>query len=284
VLGRRVGIEHHIIRSRHRRLSVRAALLASSTLMAAGLPMSAGAVDSTWQSTPTVAGPTAGTFNFNAAANWTPATVPTGTAFFGVSNGANLSFSSSTTIDGWTFNAGASAYTFTNTNFRNVQFNGTGVVINGGSATITNNSFGSSVTFNNTSTAGSASITNNSGTVQFNNTSTAGSATINNNNSSFVTFSSTSTAGSATINNNANNGSVRFFNRSTAGSATINNNAGTLFFADASTAGNATINNAGTVQFFDTSTAGSASINNAGTLFFGQTSTAGSAAIMIGPH
>ena len=42
----------------------------------------------------------------------TPATVPTGTAFFNASNTTALSFSANATVGGWTFNAEASAYTF----------------------------------------------------------------------------------------------------------------------------------------------------------------------------
>ena len=116
--------------------ALRAALLASSALIAVAVP--AAAQDATWLLNATVANPVAGTFDFNADANWTnPATVPTGTASFGTSNTPNLSFSSPTTIGGWTFNAGASSYSFTNTT--QVQFDGAGIVINGGSATIANN-------------------------------------------------------------------------------------------------------------------------------------------------
>ena len=82
-----------------------------------------------------------------------PATVPTGTAFFGASNTTNLSFSAHTTLGGWTFNAGASAYTFTNN--QALSFNGAGIVDNGGSATITNDP-GGTLSFNGTSTAGNA--------------------------------------------------------------------------------------------------------------------------------
>ena len=53
-----------------------------------------------------------GTGDFNTNTNWTPATVPTGTAFFGVSNQTNVATSATTTIGGWTFNAGASNYSF----------------------------------------------------------------------------------------------------------------------------------------------------------------------------
>ena len=67
------------------------------------------AQNATWLANPTVAGPVAGTFDFDANANWNPATVPAGTATFGVSNGTNISFSlPATVLGGFTFNAGAS--------------------------------------------------------------------------------------------------------------------------------------------------------------------------------
>jgi uncharacterized protein with beta-barrel porin domain len=276
-------------------LTKRAAWLASTGLASTGLAVAAFAVaallpgataaqNATWLLNPTVAGPTASTFDFKAAANWTPATVPTGTAFFGVSNGPNLSFSASTTTNGWTFNAGASAYAFTNNHV--LAFSGAGIVINGGSAAITNNDnvgfFNTSTVFLNSSTAGSAAIiNNNTGTVAFGNTSTAGSATITNNNFGRVAFGNTSTAGSATITNN-NFGFMGFADTSTAGSATITNkNSSSVQFVNTSTAGSASITNNNLVQFRNTSTAGSATITNNGGGFisFANASTAGSAAI-----
>ena len=267
-----------------RRGSVRAVLLASTALIgAAALP--AAAQDATWLATP-------GSGNFNTATNWSPATVPTGTANFSTSNTTSLSFSASTAIGGWTFNAGASNYTFTNV--QSLTFNGAGIVINGGGATITNNS---ALAFINNSTAGSAVITNNSG-LQFNDTGTAGSAVITN--TGGVAFALSSTAGSATITNNnnlifndattaggatvTNNDLVEFNFTSTAGSATIiNNSFGTLNFSGTSTAGSATIinNSFGTLNFSNTSTAGSATItnNNGGTVNFLGASAAGSATI-----
>jgi hypothetical protein len=149
--------------------------------------------------------------------NWTPNTVPTSTAFFGVSNQNNVSFSANTTVGGWTFNAGASNYTFTNAHTLN--FTGAGIVINGGSATITNNN---SLEFVNTSTAGNATITNNN-FLLIASTSTAGNSSITNNN--FLGFGDTSTAGNATI-TNTNTGSVAFFTDSTGGNAQFINNAG----------------------------------------------------------
>src|ERR1700738_2610041 len=221
---------------------------------------------------------TPATGDFNTGTNWSPATVPTGTAFFGTSSIISLSSSANTTIGGWTFNAGALAYSFTNGNV--LKFTGAGIVINGGSATITNNVSGF-LQFFNTSTAGSASITNNWG-LQFYDTSTAGSASITNNNN-FLYFYNTSTAGSASITNNAG-GDLYFTNTSTAGSASITNNgaSSTLNFNHPSTAGSASItNNGGALYFTDTSTAGSATITNnaGGYLYFNNTSTAGSATI-----
>ena len=198
--GRRLWSHAKAPLARSRRLgrprALRAALLASSALLLAALP--AAAQNATWNNPATVAGPVAGTFDFNANANWTPAAVPIVTAFFGVSSTPNLSFSApSTTTGGWTFNAGASNYIFTNANSLTFNgFNGAGIVINGGSATINNNNV---LRFVDASTAGSATINNNS-TVGFRGNSTAGSSTITNNDTLF--FGESSTAGSATITNN----------------------------------------------------------------------------------
>jgi autotransporter-associated beta strand protein len=111
------------------------------------------AQDATW-----LANPSSGIYN--ASANWFPATIPTGTAFFGVSNITGLTFSDDATVGGWTFNAGASAYSFSNNHI--LVFNGAGIVINGGSAAITNTDV---IEFTGASTAGAAAITNNSGGV-----------------------------------------------------------------------------------------------------------------------
>ncbi len=211
--------------------------------MTALAPSAAQAVDATWLTTATIAGPTPGTFDFDAAANWNPATVPTGTAFFGTSTTPALSFSTSTTIGGWTFNAGASNYSFTNSFL--LQITGAGIVINGGRASITNTD---NISFSNTSTAGSASITNN-GVLSFNNTSTASTATITNN--ALLAFNDSGTASSATIVNNLN----MFFNDSSAaGSASITNNKD-ITFGGGSTAGSATIT---------TNSGGLTSINSSG--------------------
>jgi autotransporter-associated beta strand protein len=217
--------------------------------MAGLLSGAARAQDATWLTSPSDG-------DFNNSANWSPAAVPTvvDTAFFDTSATTALSFSATTMIGGWTFNAGASGYTFSNSQF--LIFNGAGIVINGGSAAITNSGF---IFFYGTSTAGTAAITNNGGSsLNFYDTSTAGSAAITNNGD--LLFNDASTAGGAAI---TNNGGLDFLHTSTAGSAAIINNGGSLLtFNDTSTAGSASITNSGFLLFNDASTAGSAAITN----------------------
>jgi uncharacterized protein with beta-barrel porin domain len=254
-------------------------LLVASTLTVGASP--AAAQDATWLATP-------GSGDFNTAANWNPATVPTGTALFGTSNTTALSFSADTTIGGWTFNAGASNYTFSNIG-QMVQFNGAGIVVNGGSASLTTRF----LNFFNASTAGSATITNQLYLI-FNDNSTAGSASITNN---FLTRFNGGTAGNANITNNAGAdlefmggtagnstivnttfGTFRFFGTTTAGSATITNN-GILSLSLISTLGRATITNNGSLDVADSTTAGSASITNNGFVGIRDGGTAGNATI-----
>jgi autotransporter-associated beta strand protein len=144
---------------------VRPALLAGAALIATALPGMA--QDATWLANP-------GSNLYNAFANWNPAAVPTGTAFFGASTTTSLSFEDDATVGGWTFNAGAPAYTFNNSH--NLLFDGAGIVSNGGSVAIITNS-GGTTTFSNASTAGNATITTNSGgSVYFTGTSSGGQA------------------------------------------------------------------------------------------------------------
>jgi autotransporter-associated beta strand protein len=294
---------------------IRSAVAAAGLL--AGLLFSTHALaqSATWLASPTVT-VSPGVFDFNANANWTPATAPgsmtfTGTATFGATNGPNISFSAgTTTLDGFTFTAAASNYAFTLDTTTNILvFNGAGIIINGGSASFTttrgasvtfngssnagsatfaNNgndgiAIDSSTVFNGTSTAGNATITNNMGGAFFNASSTAGNATITNINFNGVTiFANTSTAGNANITNN-NHGTAFFFAHSTAGNATITNTSvGATFFADNSTAGNATITNTNAeTAFQNNSTAGNARItnNSGGVIEFFNSSSAGNATI-----
>ena len=204
--------------------STRAHLLAGVALAALIVPiLPAAGQNATWNATATVAGPTPGTFDFNAPANWTPNAAPigpTGTAFFGATTTPSLSFSAPTTlIDRWTFNVDASAYTFTNEQL--IFFNGAGILINGGSATITNNGLGGIIIFRNFSTAGSATFTLQNNIIDFADHSTAGSATFYNNGA--IGFSGSSRADNATfINNNA----IVFFDSSTGSTARFINGTG----------------------------------------------------------
>lgn len=110
------------------------------------------AQDATWLLNP-------GSNSFNQAANWTPATVPTGTAFFGASNVSSLDTNGSASIGGFTFNAGASAYTVTNGSV--LVFTGAGVINNSGQTqTLANTNY---LIFRNVSTAGNSVITNEHG-------------------------------------------------------------------------------------------------------------------------
>ena len=230
---------------------MRTHLLTTTAAVALLAATSAQAQDATWNSN--------GTGVYNTPSNWTPNTVPTGAAFFGASNQNNVSFSPTiTTVGGWTFNSGASAYTFANSVV--LSFTGAGITINGGSATINNNF--ALLEFNNTSTAGSATINNLGGLVQFFDRSTAGTAAI-----------------TTTLNQ------IQFFNTSTAGNATITNNNG-IFFQDNSTAGSASITNNGSANiiFNGASSAGSATIthNSNGTIFFFDNSSGGIARLIVG--
>ena len=120
-----------------------------------------------------------------------------------------------------------------------------------GGATI-NVSSGGAAWFEDASTAGSATIAVTSGAFAFTNQTTAGGAAISVNGAGAGIFVDSSTAGSATImlNATASSGGVLLFaNAATAGSATIDNVpvngdvGGLIAFASGTTAGGATINN-----------------------------------------
>src|SRR5262245_65539628 len=99
---------------------------AAAALLAA---MPAHAQDATWSTAPVNS-------DFNTAANWTPATVPTGTAFFGTSTITGLTFNSGsvTSLGGFTFNPGAPAYSFSLATASSLTFTGAGIVNNSSNA------------------------------------------------------------------------------------------------------------------------------------------------------
>ncbi len=84
---------------------MRAQLLAASVVAGVLGASSGHAQDATWRTVPF-------TGTFNNSLNWSPVTVPSGTATFGASTITGLTFLLPTTVGGFTFNPGASAYSF----------------------------------------------------------------------------------------------------------------------------------------------------------------------------
>jgi hypothetical protein len=209
-------------------------LVAISFLAALG---TAYAQNATWILNP-------GSSVWNTATNWTPQTVPTGTASFGSSSTTSITFFNPALIGTIQFNAGAPAYSFDITG-ETLGLIGAGIVNNSSNAP-TFFTAGGGAEFLNTSTAGNATIINNAGTIFFFNTSTAGIATITTNNGGTTNFDNFSAAANATITTN-NGGITNFTNFSAAGNATITNNGGITTFQNLATAGHATIttNNGG---------------------------------------
>lgn len=75
-----------------------------------------------------------GSGDWNTAANWTPAIVPnssSATAIFATSTVTSLGISHGTRVNGITYNAGASAFTVSNTQF-SFDFDGVGITNNSG--------------------------------------------------------------------------------------------------------------------------------------------------------
>ncbi|WP_145831524.1 autotransporter-associated beta strand repeat-containing protein [Bradyrhizobium huanghuaihaiense] len=265
---------------------LRAALMTSTALaLAWTLPATpARAQDATWLASP-------GSNIYNTGTNWSTGSVPTGTAYFGTSSQTTLSLATGVSVGEWSFNPGASSYTFDNTS--TLTFTAVGIRLWGGSATI--NTSGD-VTFRNSSISGGATI-NNSGFLSFWDMSAAGSGTITNNNllsfygnsfssgttiinNHYMAFQETSFAGAGT--SITNNGNLWFKNQSTGGTGSFVNSAGAhIDFEASSSAESATIANSGSLSFSSTSTAGSASITNAAAAYmnFNNSSSAGNATI-----
>lgn len=250
------------------------------------------AQDATWNGS---------TSDFNAAGNWLPTAVPTGTAFFGAAGLPDIQFSASAVLGGITINAVAQAFTFsTTTQTAGMTLVSSGIVNNSSTTPAFRISNGGTVaaipglTFLNAASAGNAIIANTDGGVTaFLGNSTAGNASIvNTGGSAFFSgtvFVGSSTAGNAFI-TNGKGGITQFNPSASAGGATIINNGGTLsgfsiaHFVDALTnpAIAPTASEVGATAFVGTATAGTATIvNNSGgvTAFLGA-STAGFATII----
>jgi hypothetical protein len=145
------------------------------------------AQDATWLGTP-VSG------NWDAAANWSSAEIPTATAIFGPSLITTITFSSATTtIGALQFNVSPSQYFFSPTGV-SLVINGAGINNAFISPTFTDSGVQTTISFNGASTAGNATIfAMNGGNVSFANTSKAGTATIFTDSGAFVLFRGGST-------------------------------------------------------------------------------------------
>lgn len=222
--------------------------------LAAVFAVPAQAQDATWLDTP-------GNRNFNASANWNPASTPGAgdTAIFGASTVLNPRLNNNRQIGGILLRTGAGAYTLS-TNGNQLRIGGAGISIQAGSLRIRNDG---RLRFQNFATAGSALLVNLPlGQLQFEDDSSAGMATIRNRMGGMVEFRNRSTAANASIVNDGTQG-LAFYNQSTAGSATIVTNVdGGMAFFNRSTAAGATIDVSGFLglNFFDRADAGSALI------------------------
>jgi len=211
-----------------------AAWLGSSALALALTVSRAEAVDATWLTNP-------GSGTYAAGSNWSGGSVPDGTASFGASTITNLSILSSQSVGGWTFSAAAGNYVITVDGEVALRFLGTGIVVNGGSVVLNINVSGvrfgntstagtatinvnnASLSFTQSATAGNAVINSDSSSeISFKNTSTAGSASISN--TGTVNFENASTAGNSTI-VNSGAGLISFADNSSGGTARFINNA-----------------------------------------------------------
>ena len=214
-------------------------------------PYAARAQDATW--TGGVSG------DVSDPANWAGGAVPTGMAYFGASGNTALSSSIDGTVfmRGWTFGAGAPAYSYSVTLPADLYFTGVGIVNNSSSIPVLNNDW----------------------KLTFSGGATAANAVVNNSGSGLVVFQGGSTADRATINNLTSTATVEFNNNSGLGHAIVNNS-GTLGIGSSS-AENAEIFNNHIVHFYGTGTGGNATIQNAsgGVINFDGSSTGGNAAI-----
>lgn len=247
-------------------------------------------VSATWS------GPGSG---WTTAANWSGGVVPDATAEFAGASPTSVTIPSSVSIGAIQLDAGAPAYSFSlQGSSGGLDFVGAGVVNNSsnrpnfggssGSFTFHNASNAanaviamtsiSGVSFFDTASAGSASISAGAG-IGFNDHSTAANATITANGACLLQFLGQSSAASATI---TSSGVLDFEDTSSAGNARITyTDAGSTRFTDQSTAGNAIIQGLSpnaSLSFTDFSSAGNAQISTLKLGFSGH-STAGDATI-----
>ena len=170
--------------------------------------------------------------SFNTAGNWSPAAVPTAVATFATSNVTSITTGLNTAVGEFLFNTGASAFSFSQ-NSGGFAFNGAGIVNNSGvTQTYDNTASSLGLIFQNSASASAGNsnvIITNENTITFQNSSTGGSATITNGsaaNTGTITFLANSTGGNAAFINNA--GSTIDFSQSTGPNANNQLSAGSI--------------------------------------------------------
>jgi outer membrane autotransporter protein len=255
-----------------------------------------------------------GDTSFNTPGNWTPASVPTGAAFFGPATvtDPNIFSPAINTLNQFEFLSGTPSYSIgvfgtLNLNSGGVTVNDSGrpeniIVLSAGTLNLDHSTAGDNTIFYGNrggainfnllgSTAGSANFENQTGggttgTITFNDGASAGSSLIRNDfGAGNVIFHGASTASGATILNESatGGGNIIFTDTSKAGSATIQNlTAGNnITFLLSSDAGNASILNStgSNLNFQYNSTADKSTIINNGTTTFANSATAGEANI-----
>ena len=203
--------------------------------------------------------------DWNTATNWIPNTVPNASsdiATFGPSNVTNLFIDSAVVnLDSAVFSNGAPPFTVT-IEIYNLVFYGAGIVNNSGVvqsfvAPTTNNNDGDIFFFNSANAGEMTSLSTVGGVISFNDTSSAGSASFDVSDSAQLqadlTFSDSTTAANATI--TANGGAVvEIYDSATAGTATFTINTGAfLFFESNATADQAVATCIGGNQYFGSS-------------------------------
>ena len=274
-----------------------------------GVSNSVRAGSSTWDLNP-------GSGDWNTATNWTPATVPNGsadTATFAFSNTTEVSNSANTVVDGIIFSPGASSFTITASSGSTFTLSGVGITNNSGTA----QNFVAAPSrrpanairlfFKNSATAGSrtfftmnggATFGASPGWTLFDDSSSAGSGTFTNNGP--TTASQTFGGGATVFAGSATAANGTFTNNGGTVSSRVNSTSGNTDFGGTATAANGIFTNkaatvsggdGGDTAFFESSTAGNATITNEGgivsggsggrTTFSGLfgTSTAGNATI-----
>ena len=228
-----------------------------------------------------------GSNDWNTGNNWTPATVPNGsadTATFVTSQTTTITPTEPTEVNSIVFNPGASAFTIASGLNAPLTISGAGIVNNSGMTQHLVSPAGPatgplSIFFTNGATAGTqTTFTNNvatetdglGGLTQFSGNASAGSATFTNESGKFdggvTEFLDDSTAGQGTFINEGHEpqgGKIIFRGNSTAGTAS--------FFNDHHTSGDVDVDG---IQFFDNASADHGVFINDGVMVFNNNSTA----------